>query len=66
MKKTRNHTFTLLTLVGLIFMLDSCESIYVQRNRPIAYRRVPPTKVVVVKRYGSPPRPVRSNVRIRF
>lgn len=67
MKKTRNHTFVLLTLlVGFIFLLDSCGPTYVHRNRPVVYRRVPPTKVIVVKRYSPPPRPVHANVRIGF
>lgn len=67
MKKIRNNTFVLLTLlVGLIFLLDSCGPTYVHKNRPVVYRRVPPTKVVVVRRYSPPQRLVPANVRIGF
>jgi hypothetical protein len=67
MKKIRNHTFAILTLlVGLIFLLDSCGPTYVRRNRPVVYRRVSPAKVVVVRPYSPPPRPVHANVRIGF
>lgn len=67
MKKICNYTFVLLTLfIGFIFLLDSCESTYVHKNRPVVCRRVLPTKVIVVRRYSQLHIPVHANIRIGF
>lgn len=67
MKKTLNNNFTILILlVSLMLLLDSCGPTYIRRNRPVVYRRTAPAKVVFVRPYSPPPRPIHASVRIGF